>query len=468
MGEDETSTGDVSDDEDPGMVPLIEQFTASEATLPAGGGAIVLSWTVSGADEIAISPDIGTVEGTSVEVEVRETTTFSLTARNSAGMSEETLAVTIENQGILDEEWRAQLGTAEDDRATSVAVDSFGNVIIAGRTRGAIDSTNRGEQDIIIAKYTPRGSLAWYRQWGTGHGELVGQLVVGPSDQIYLLTDIDSYSLSDDPPNQRVQVWSTSGSLHEEWLLAEDFNASDLVVSGDGTVFVSGRPLNATDGEILRLDDSGTATTLASLPDTSPTSIAVGSDGTFYAVSYGPVIFRVAADGEVAWSRNLGSGLDAVTGVALAEDQEVLYISGHTSTDVFGDSLDGIDAYVAKLSTENGELLESWQFGTSRDDFAADVTVDAMGNAYVTGGDSCTRSRGYFTNCSAFVVKVSHPDDQLAWSIPSFLEMTDAMRDYEMGVAAGPSGYVYVAGPVSEDFAAINAGGTDAFVVRVR
>src|SRR5690606_40876863 len=67
------------------------------------------------------------------------------------------------------------------------------------------------------------------------------------------------------------------------------------------------------------------------LPDTSPTSIAVGSDGTFYAVSYGPVIFRVAADGEVAWSRNLGSGLDAVTGVALAEDQEVLYISGHTS-----------------------------------------------------------------------------------------------------------------------------------------
>jgi hypothetical protein len=76
-------------------VPVISGFTASPATLPAGGGSTTLSWQVSGADTVAIDGGVGVVTGQSVTVTVSATTTFRLTATSPAGTATASTTVTV-------------------------------------------------------------------------------------------------------------------------------------------------------------------------------------------------------------------------------------------------------------------------------------------------------------------------------------------------------------------------------------
>jgi Bacterial Ig-like domain (group 2)/IPT/TIG domain len=67
----------------PTTVPItlaVDAFTASEQSLPAGGGTVRLEWNVTGAQSLKIEPDIGVVTGSSIDVVVTKTTTFTLTA----------------------------------------------------------------------------------------------------------------------------------------------------------------------------------------------------------------------------------------------------------------------------------------------------------------------------------------------------------------------------------------------------
>lgn len=85
--------------DDPGVGvtgPRIERFTATPAKLPFGGGKTTLEFSVDGAHTITIEPGIGDVtEESSVDVNVRATTSFVLTARNAGGSvtAEATIAV---------------------------------------------------------------------------------------------------------------------------------------------------------------------------------------------------------------------------------------------------------------------------------------------------------------------------------------------------------------------------------------
>ena len=74
--------------------PTIGSFTASP-TAVAPGQASVLSWTVTGATSLSISPGLGAVTGTSVTVRPLATTTYTLTATNEGGTSSKSLTVSM-------------------------------------------------------------------------------------------------------------------------------------------------------------------------------------------------------------------------------------------------------------------------------------------------------------------------------------------------------------------------------------
>ena len=74
--------------------PKISSFRASPTTI-ASGGRSTLSWSVTNADSLSISPGIGTVTGTSVKVSPSATTTYTLTATNSLGSATARVTVTI-------------------------------------------------------------------------------------------------------------------------------------------------------------------------------------------------------------------------------------------------------------------------------------------------------------------------------------------------------------------------------------
>jgi hypothetical protein len=74
--------------------PTITSFTATPSSLPSGG-EVTLSWTVTGADTVAIDQGVGTVTGSSKLVTVTTTTTFTLTASKGDKSTTKTTSVTV-------------------------------------------------------------------------------------------------------------------------------------------------------------------------------------------------------------------------------------------------------------------------------------------------------------------------------------------------------------------------------------
>jgi len=77
-----------------GSLPIISSFLASPASIVLGQNSI-LTWSVTGATSLSISPNVGSVTGNSVSVSPTSTTTYTLLAMNAAGSSISKITVTV-------------------------------------------------------------------------------------------------------------------------------------------------------------------------------------------------------------------------------------------------------------------------------------------------------------------------------------------------------------------------------------
>jgi hypothetical protein len=77
-----------------GANPPITSFTAS-ATSISPGTPVTLSWQVTGASYVIVSPQVGTVRGSSVSVTPTQSTTYTLYATNAFGRTRSTLSITV-------------------------------------------------------------------------------------------------------------------------------------------------------------------------------------------------------------------------------------------------------------------------------------------------------------------------------------------------------------------------------------
>jgi hypothetical protein len=78
-----------------GAAPVISSFTAS-ATSVSAGTSVTLSWSVSGASYLIVSPAVGAVRGTSVSFTPTQTATYTLYATNQYGRSTATVMVSVQ------------------------------------------------------------------------------------------------------------------------------------------------------------------------------------------------------------------------------------------------------------------------------------------------------------------------------------------------------------------------------------
>ena len=107
--------------------PVISSFTASPSVI-APGQSSTLSWSVSGATSLSISPGVGPVTGTSVSVSPATTTEYTLTASNAAGTATARTTVTVTSgasrAGLF-------LNQTDDVNSAQIAVDASGGVHVA-------------------------------------------------------------------------------------------------------------------------------------------------------------------------------------------------------------------------------------------------------------------------------------------------------------------------------------------------
>ncbi len=78
-----------------GASPVISSFSATP-TGTSAGGTVTLNWSVTGASYVIISPQVGPVRGTSVDVKPSATTTYTIYATNAYGRTHSTVTVAVQ------------------------------------------------------------------------------------------------------------------------------------------------------------------------------------------------------------------------------------------------------------------------------------------------------------------------------------------------------------------------------------
>jgi hypothetical protein len=133
-----------------GSKPTITSFSASPASLPAGGGSTTLIWDVKDATTLSIDNGVGAVTGTSKTVSVTSDKTFTLTAMNDSGSTTQTASVSV--AAGADTTPPTVVSIEPQDGATGVKKDA--NIIITFSEKMDQAATQTAYQSATLAAVT--------------------------------------------------------------------------------------------------------------------------------------------------------------------------------------------------------------------------------------------------------------------------------------------------------------------------
>ena len=287
--------------------------------------------------------------------------------------------------------WSFGIGGVGQDEGGDLAIDSLGNVIIAGRFSSSVDfnpgvglnvKASNGGRDFFIAKYSSSGNLGWVNAiGGAGYDDTedmivdgVGNIYVGGSFQITV--DFDpgngfATRISNGLDDMYLACYSSTGNIN--WVKTFGGNSSDdlsgIKFDGRGGVYCSGYFTGTTDF------DAGAGVSIVT---------SLGSADAF--------ILKYDVQGNFHWVETVGDlGLDAAYGLELFDD--VIYLTGTFSNSVDFDPGMGVSL---RNSNGSGDIFLS-QFDTLGNfnwvntaggvgfDLGMDVAVDMLDQVICTG-----------------------------------------------------------------------------------
>ncbi|MDZ7708292.1 MAG: SBBP repeat-containing protein [Trueperaceae bacterium] len=192
------------------------------------------------------------------------------------------------------------IGTTEFERARSIATDANGHVYLAGETSGALEGSNAGGSDAFIRAYDQDGNHRWTRQFGTTESEF----------------------------------------------------ANGVATDANGHVYVAGHTLGALEGP-----NAGSADAFIRAYD---------------------------QNGNHRWTRQFGTtASDQARGVATDANGHA-YLVGYTRGALEGSNAGDYDAFL-RTYDQDGNVRWTRQFGTTEREIANDNATDANGHVYVAG-----------------------------------------------------------------------------------
>jgi len=249
--------------------------------------------------------------------------------------------------------WTSQFGSANNiDRATAVATDGSGNIIVAGRSQGAprVDETSGVPIDDV-------------ENPDAGQGEaLPGQIAPGASEAF-----VRKYT------SDGVELWTVRFS---STLLTE---AAGVAVDGTGNIIVVGHTVGALPGQTR-----------------------VGSDDAF--------VKKLTPSGADLWTRQFGTPIYSGAMSVGVDASGNIVVAGYLLGVLPGQTRAGLDdAFVRKLSPEGDEIWTT-QFGSPGRDAATDVAVDMAGNIAVVGeAYGILPGQNYAGTGDTFVLRLNQP-----------------------------------------------------------
>jgi cysteine-rich repeat protein len=320
--------------------------------------------------------------------------------------------------------WNTFLGGGQDDIISAIAVDSSGNVYVAG-----YGPRDFGIFDTFVAKLSPDGALTWNTVLGGGRDDFVGAIAVDGSGNV--LVAGSSNETWGSPllecgfgGDAFVAKVNSAGDLTWNTFLGGDGGQSGwaIAVNGSGDVFVAG--------------DSDR-------PWGSPVRPHTAEDGQW---QYDAFIAMLESDGALNWNTFLGSSADDYAYGIAVDDSNNVYVTG-LSNSTWGSPVRpytaGADTFAAKVDSA-GVLTWNTFLGGSGADTGRGIAVDGSGDVYVGGDADGTWGipvRAYTAEYDAFLARLDS-DGGLRWN--TFLGGSGG--DTGRGIAVVGSGNVYMTG----------------------
>ena len=175
------------------------------------------------------------------------------------------------------------------------------------------------------------------------------------------------------------------------------------------------------------------------------------------------VVAQVATAGaedpyEVAWKTQIGTSDSDISRSVTVDAFGNAYISGYTAGDLGEPNIGGHDAFVSKFDL-GGNAVWTTHVGTTSDDESHAVAVDASGNVYISGyteGDLDGSNAG---GDDAFLSKFDSGGNEI-WST----QIGTSVKDYSHCVTVDTSGNAYITGMTRGDLGRSHVATYDAFL----
>ncbi|MHC4665685.1 MAG: SBBP repeat-containing protein, partial [Planctomycetota bacterium] len=271
--------------------------------------------------------------------------------------------------------WSTYIGGSSSDYGYAIAVDSLGNMLIAGHTlssnlAGANNGFHGGSRDAFVAKITSSGSLLWSTYLGGSGDDYAFAIAVDSSDNVFITGH--TYS-----SNFVGAINSFHGGSHDAYIAK---------VTSNGTLvwarFLGGSSLDYGYG--VATDSSGNAL----ITGHTQSSNFAGAINSFHG-GYDAFVAKVTWSGSLSWATYIG-GSNSDYGHAIAlESSGNPFVTGWTSSSNFvgaNNSFHGgsRDCFVSTL-TSDGTLVWATYLGGSDIDAGHGIVLDSSDNALLTG-----------------------------------------------------------------------------------
>jgi hypothetical protein len=357
-----------------------------------------------------------------------------------------------------------------------VALDRAGSLYITGfvnqpglSTANAAQQVPGGMGDAFVAKLSPDGTEITYFTYLGGSGTDRGKRIAVDLDGSAYVT---GNTCSTDFPVVNAAQASFGGAASfrcDAFAAKLDPSGSTLVYS----TYVGGTREDY--GLAIATDGAGNAYIVGATSSTDfPTYNPFQAEGTCTTdVCSDAFLVKLDASGAVVYATYMGgTGYDQANGIA-ADANGNAYVTGLTGSCDFpvvstlqtsaGDA-HCEDAFVGKVGPQ-GQLIYSTYLGGDGYDHGEAITIDAAGNAYVTGGSWSTNfpTRNPLqepAQGTAFIAKLDPSGSTLAFST-YFGKTVEERETFGFSIAVDAAGSLYIGG--------VRSGGVvdDDFVIKI-
>ena len=232
--------------------------------------------------------------------------------------------------------WNRTWGGNDMDRCFDIVVDPSDNIYMVGSTL----SFGEGSRDFFLVKYNNSGSLLWNRTWGDITSEICYALALDSSNNLYLAGDIGGSSRTD----IIVAKFNASGDYlwNCTWKGIFESSCSDISIDNLGNIYIAGSIGNSyNEFLLLKYSSSGDYVwnRTWSGPESSYTAYGLDIDSfdNVYIGGYANndwCLVKFNTTGDCLWSRTWGGAHQDIPFALAIDSLDNIYIGGHLKTSV--------------------------------------------------------------------------------------------------------------------------------------